>query len=183
MENQFSFIAGENGSWEIQTINNIAGHNLPIAKRLNIVNKSVTDLSSEDVWILRGFTSNTRYAERHEIEQLKSIQPVLSRVEASCAAMIAIKKNAVWWDLAQDERRAIFENQSHHNAIGMDYLPAIARKLHHSRDLGEPFDFITWFEFPPEHLSTFDHLLTRLRATTEWQYIEREVEVRLKRLD
>jgi hypothetical protein len=32
-------------------------------------------------------------------------------------------KTAAWWDLAQDERRAIFEEQSRHIGIGMEYLP------------------------------------------------------------
>ncbi len=81
--------------------------------------------------------------------------------------------------MPQDERRAIFEEQSHHTAIGLDYLPAIARRLHHCRDLGEPFDFLTWFEFAPEHKSTFNELLTRLRASKEWAYVEREVEIQL----
>ena len=34
--------------------------------------------------------------------------------------------------------------------VGLDYLPGVARKLYHSRDLGEEFDFLTWFEFEPE---------------------------------
>ena len=65
----------------------------------------------------------------------------------------------------------------------MDYLPAVARKLYHSRDLGEPFDFLTWFEFAEESADEFETLLTRLRATEEWRYVEREVDVRLRRAD
>ena len=42
--------------------------------------------------------------------------------------------------MPQDERRQIFEEQSHHTEIGLAYLPEIARQLHHSRDLGEPFE-------------------------------------------
>lgn len=84
-----------------------------------------------------------------------------------------------WWELPQDERRAIFEEESHHTEIGLDYLPAVARRLHHCRDLGEPFDFLTWFEFAPEHSAAFDELLMRLRASKEWAYVEREVEIRL----
>jgi hypothetical protein len=57
----------------------------------------------------------------------------------------------------------------------------VARKLHHSRDLGEPFDFLTWFEFSPRDEAAFDALLARLRSTEEWRYVEREVEVRLER--
>ena len=73
------------------------------------------------------------------------------------------------------------EEQSHHIAIGLDYLPAVARRLHHSRDLGEPFDFLTWFEFAADDEAQFDHMLERLRATPEWRYVDREVEVRLTR--
>jgi chlorite dismutase len=92
------------------------------------------------------------------------------------------QKTAQWWDLSQDERREIFEETSHHNEIGMDYLPAVARQLHHCRDIGEPFDFLTWFEFAPEHTQAFEALLERLRVTREWSYVEREVDIRLTRL-
>lgn len=68
-----------------------------------------------------------------------------------------------------------------HTQIGLAYLPAVARKLHHCRDLGEPFDFLTWFEFAPQHGKAFDELLARLRDTLEWSYVEREVEIRLLR--
>lgn len=83
--------------------------------------------------------------------------------------------------MTQDERRAIFENQSHHTATGLKYLPAIARRLHHCRDLptSEPFDFLTWFEFAERDAKLFDQLLLELRQTEEWKYVEREVEIRL----
>ena len=83
--------------------------------------------------------------------------------------------------MAQDERRAIFEESSHHTASGLDYLPQIARRLHHGRDLGEPFDFVTLFEYAPEHEAMFDDMLARLRATPEWTFIDREVDIRLDR--
>ncbi len=110
-------------------------------------------------------------------------QEGLGRPDANCAVLIPIKKSAAWWALTQDARRKIFEEHSHHNQIGMDYLPAIARRLHHCRDLSEiePFDFLTWFEFAEKDTVEFDKLLARLRATEEWKYVEREVEVRVKR--
>lgn len=89
---------------------------------------------------------------------LRARQEGLDRRQATHAALIPIKKSAAWWDLAQDDRRAIFEETSQHTAIGMEYLPAIARRLHHSRDLGEPFDFLTWFEFAPADEPAFDRL-------------------------
>jgi len=64
---------------------------------------------------------------------------------------------------------------------GVEYLPAVARRLHHGRDLGEPFDFLTWFEFAPEHAAAFDELVLRLRETEEWTYVEREIDLRLAR--
>ena len=63
--------------------------------------------------------------------------------------------------------------------IGLAYLPEISRQLHHCRDLGEPFDFVTWFEFAPEHTDAFNKLLSRLRASKEWEFVEREVDIRL----
>jgi hypothetical protein len=58
----------------------------------------------------------------------------------------------------------------------------VARRLHHSRDLGEPFDFLTWFEFAPAAEAGFDELAAMLRATDEWGFVEREVDIRLERL-
>ena len=75
----------------------------------------------------------------------------------------------------------IFEESSHHVATGLEYLPEIARRLHHGRDLGEPFDFLTWFAFAPEHAPAFEELVDRLRQTEEWTYVEREIAIRLFR--
>jgi hypothetical protein len=59
----------------------------------------------------------------------------------------------------------------------------VARRLHHCRDLTEdaPFDFLTWFEFTPGDAVAFDEMLHRLRETAEWRYVEREVDVRLRK--
>ena len=95
--------------------------------------------------------------------------------------LIPIRKADAWWELSQDERRAVFEARSRHIAIGAQYLPAIARRLYHARDLGAPFDFLTWFELGDADVGAFDELLGRLRETEEWQYVVREVEVRVTR--
>ena len=83
--------------------------------------------------------------------------------------------------MTQDERRTIFENQSKHVTVGMKYLPAIARRLHHCRDLGdsEPFDFLTLFDFTKEDEKAFDDMLAELRASEEWKFIDREVDIRM----
>jgi chlorite dismutase len=85
--------------------------------------------------------------------------------------------------LPQDERRRIFEERSHHIEIGLQYLPVIARRLYHCRDLSteEPFDFLTWFEYRPSDVTAFDDLVAKLRASEEWRYVNREVDIRLTR--
>ena len=181
MSNTYAFIGGDHGPWRVVRITAARGPGIEAVHALNAVNEPFAALPAGARWVLRGFTSNVRYATRDETARLKAAQPSLDRPEASCAALIPIRKNAGWWNLAQDERRRIFEETSRHTAIGLEYLPAIARRLHHSRDLGEPFDFLTWFEFAPENTAAFDDLVARLRATEEWNYVEREVDIRLVR--
>lgn len=109
----------------------------------------------------------------------------LGRPEATCAALIPIRKNLAWWALTQDERQDVFEKQSSHAELGLQYFPTLARRLHHCRDLSEnePFDFLTWFEYAPPDEAAFNELLARLRATEEWKYVEREVDIRFIRED
>ncbi|MDQ3502276.1 MAG: chlorite dismutase family protein, partial [Actinomycetota bacterium] len=101
------------------------------------------------------------------------------RPEATRAALIPISKSSAWWALPQDERREIFEERSHHIATGLAYLPAIARRLHHGRDLGEPFDFLTWFEYASADADAFEDLVARLRRIEHWRYVTREVDILL----
>ena len=169
--------------WRVVDIRGIVGAGLEPVERLNIVNDAVTKLPSDSAWVLQSFTSNIRYAKRDEVDTLRAVQPGLNRSEAISAVLIPIKKTAQWWEMAQDERRKIFEEESHHTAVGLEYLPGVARRLLHCRDLGEPFDFLTWFEFAPEHTQAFDELLIRMRASKEWDYVERDVEIRLERDD
>ena len=113
-------------------------------------------------------------------------QPPLNRPTADRAALIPIRKTPSWWALAQDERRNIMTAGGHITPIGTAALPAVARRLHHCRELGTveepPFDFLTWFEYSAEDEPVFDTLLANLRATPEWEYVDREVEVRLTRV-
>ncbi|MCR2747439.1 chlorite dismutase family protein [Limnobacter parvus] len=179
MNNHYSFIGGFEGQWQVNRCEAVIGEPIEPVQKLNVVNAPASQLTQRGTWVLQGFTSNVRYAERHEIAQLRARQEGLNRPTSTCAALIPIKKSPEWWALSQDERRAIFEAQSHHTEIGLAYLPEIARQLHHSRDLGEPFDFLTWFEFAPEHTAAFDELLVKLRASEEWKYVEREIDIRL----
>ena len=181
MNTFFDFIGSNSGEWKVTGIQTIVGQPIAFVTHLNVVPSSIVK-QNNGTWTLKGFRSNLRYTEKHEKEQLNAIQADLGRGEATFAALIPIRKNAAWWDLAQDERRKIFENQSHHTEIGLEYLPAIARKLYHCRDIGEPFDFLTWFEYAPEHETDFEKLLAQLRASDEWEYVDWEVDIRLKRV-
>ena len=162
----------------IESISAVKGESLAAAERL-AVHEDGEEPSA--TWVLRGVTSNERYVTRAEHDRLAAVQEGLGRPEATRAALIPIRKTDEWWTLSQDERRRIFEESSRHVAVGLEYLPAIARRLHHSRDLGEPFDFLTWFEFAPEHAAAFEELVRRLRATEEWRFVEREIDIRLER--
>jgi chlorite dismutase len=159
----------------------VRGEPLARVGRLQIVSGAVSKPADGALWALRGVTSNTRYTTHPEKDQLTAKQAPIGRAEATQAALIPIRKNAAWWELPQDERRHIFEESSHHTRIGLKYLPAIARRLHHCRDLGtnEPFDFLTWFEYGPQSAAAFEDLVSELRVTEEWKFVEREIDIRL----
>jgi hypothetical protein len=177
-----AFVAANTGTWSIERLETVAGEPLASAARLEVVEGSAAARPAGDaVWVLRGVVSNQRYVTRGEHSELAARQEPLGRAGSTRAALIPVTKSEAWWDLAQDERRQIFEESSHHVATGLEYLPAVARRLHHGRDLGEPFDFLTWFEFAPEHQAAFEELVPRLRATEEWTYVEREIDIRLAR--
>jgi chlorite dismutase len=181
----FSFVGGSSGDWTVTGMTTIVGDSLSGVSRLAIVGGAVDDTHVGTVWCLRGITSNERYVTAQEKAQLVAKQEKLDRPSATRAALIPIRKIAEWWSLPQDERRRIFEERSHHTGIGLNYLPAIARRLHHCRDLGvpEPFDFLTWFEFAPADENAFDDLVAALRGTEEWRYVDREIDIRLTRYD
>jgi hypothetical protein len=182
----FSFIGGDVGEWRVRSITAVTGESLPAAPRLKVVAGAAPALSGSTdtpAWVLQGVTSNERYVTRPEKEQLVAKQAAIGRPTATHAALIPIRKSAAWWTLTQDERRSLFEEQSHHIQIGLKYLPAIARRLHHCRDLEtkEPFDFLTFFDYAEADEPAFNDMLAQLRAIKEWTFIDREVDIRLVR--
>lgn len=174
-----AFVGGPSGQWRVNSIETISGEGLPDATALSVLEGQAPASGDVAAWILRGVVSNARYVTSSEQQALRSTQAGLGRRSATSGVLIPIRKSPAWWELPQDERRAIFEERSHHVAIGMTGLPAVARRLHHSRDLGEPFDFLTWFEFAPEDASVFDSVLDQLRTSEEWRFVDREVEIRV----
>jgi chlorite dismutase len=177
-----TFAGGEAGVWHVAELRPIVGEPLPSVARLAMLERAAPEPFAQvagSAWQLRGVTSHERYVQAEEQAALGSRQPPLGRPEATRAALIPITKAPAWWALPQDERRAIFEERSRHIATGLRYLPAVARRLHHGYDLGEPFDFLTWFEYAPADAAAFEELVALLRATEEWRYVVREVDLRL----
>lgn len=175
-----SFLGAEQGPWKITSMQTLIGAPLPEANCLNIQQGAITpDHDSDAKWVLHGFISNLRYTHRSEKTMLDEHSKPLGRPEYNAAALIPIQKSKEWWNLAQDERRRIFEEDSKHIQQSAEFLTFIARQLHHSKDLGEGFDFLTWFEFSSEHTEQFDALCAILRKTEEWQYVTREIDIRL----
>jgi hypothetical protein len=141
-----TFAGGNIGAWQIIRMDTLIGEPLPPAERLAL-HVDGDRLAEQGVsWRLRGAISHHRYVTRAEQQRLAAVQPTLGRAGATCAALLPIRKNAAWWALPQDERRAIFEEQSAHIALGLRALPVVARPLHQARDQDEPVDFMSWVE-------------------------------------
>ncbi len=175
-----AFVAGTEGLWRIDGILAPKGDTLPPAARLAVVDGDGAE-GAEGRWALRGMVAHGESTHEAEDEALVAKQEPLGRPEARCAALIAVRKSPAWWALSLEERRAVVEDRSHHTAVGLEYLPAIARRMHHAHELNEPFDVLSWFEYAPADQDAFDELVGRLRDTAEWSFVEREVDVRVTR--
>jgi hypothetical protein len=177
----FTFTGGEAGEWLVVSQRTLSGAPIAAVPRVAMVPGIVTEVAPGAAWTLRGVATNDRYTTRAEKTELIKRQAQIGRPEATCAALILMRKNADWWALTQDERRAILEDQSHHIAIGLRYLPAVARRLLHCRDLGtnELFDFLGFLDYARADAEAFDEMLEQLRSTKEWTFMEREIDIRL----
>lgn len=173
-----SFVAGSEGLWRIDGILAPKGETLPRAARLAVVEGDGAE-GAGGRWALRGTVGPAVDANEDEVDALAAKQEPLGRPEARCAALIAVRKSPAWWAMTHDERRAVIEERP--PVVGLDELPAIARRLHHAHELSEPFDLLTWFEYAPDDQDAFDELVGRRRETEEWAFVEREVDVRVTR--
>lgn len=181
VQNTITTFAGtDKGDWKVSSMEAIIGESMPNCNYLNKISED--RVLENNIWVLKGFTSNLRYTQRTEKEVLDKKPSILNKQENTCAAFIPIRKNEEWWLFTQDERRQIIAENSKHIEIGTKYLTTISRQLFHSRDIGEEFDFLTWFEFSPNNISLFNELLEALRSTEEWKYVDREIDIRLEKV-
>jgi len=181
VETLFNYVGGGSGSWRITQIGIHSGLPLKPATHLDISNGRLDQAPVGAAWMFHGIVSNTRYVTSENRDSQDSRPPSFYGSEATCAALIPIRKSAAWWNLARNERREIVESRTRHVATGLKFLPWIARRLQYSRNPGEPFDFVTWFEYSPRDARIFDDLAGALRSSEEWRYVEREIDIRLVR--
>jgi len=126
----------------------------------------------------------TRAAERPEIAPA----PPLDTLTAH-AVVIPISKKNSWWALAHDERNHLFRGAGKgdgHVNVGRPYASRLFRKLYQGRGVpGAGWDFVTYFEFEPAIADDFQALVAGLRdpaRNPEWETVERETEIWLKRV-
>jgi hypothetical protein len=179
----FSFIGGAGGDWSVLSQRTLSGAPIATVQRIAMVKGMPSESPSDAAWMFRGVATNDRYTTASEKAALSNLQVPIGRVSSTRAALILMRKTDAWWALAQDERRAILEEESHHIAIGMKYLPAVSRRLLHCRDLGsdEQFDFIGFLDYAATDEPAFDEMIARLRSTREWSFMEREIDIRLEK--
>ena len=175
------FVGGPVGEWQVNSQCTLQGPPIASIPRVAVVRGDRAELPADSSWLLRGIATNDRYTTGAEKAELVKRQARIGRPEATSVALILLRKNVGWWALAQDERRAILEEQSHHIAIGLRYLPTVARRLLHCRDLGtdEPFDFLGFLDYAPADAAAFDDMLGELRSTREWAFMDREIDIRM----
>ena len=114
------FIGGSGGPWRVTQMTTVLGAGLaPVATIQPRAASLLPATAPQQHWALKGVASHLRYAERAERAALTAVQPPLHRAEATCAALIPLRKSAAWWALAQDERRAIFETSAHPTQLGL----------------------------------------------------------------
>jgi hypothetical protein len=46
-------------------------------------------------------------------------------------------------------------------------------------ETSQPFDFLGFLDYAPKDEPAFDEMLGQLRATKEWTFIDREIDIRL----
>jgi hypothetical protein len=111
------FAGGDAGRYRVEHMVCVRGEALPVVTRVAVHERTPPPADAAASWLLSGSTGHVRYVEQCEKAALAAVQPALGRPEATRAALIPIRKSDAWWELAQDERRALLEPRSHHIAI------------------------------------------------------------------
>lgn len=180
-----TFVGGKTGRLLVVSHTTISGEPIERVDAVDMIAGFVKEPPAEAIWTLRGVATNDRYTTRAEKTTLIRKQAPIGRPEAILSALVLLRKRSEWWALTQDERREILEEDLHHIAIGLRYLPAVARRLLHCRDLEDqaPFDFLAYLDYAPVDGVAFDDMMDLFRKTKEWAFMDREIDIRLARID
>lgn len=134
---------------------------------------------------LLGVVQHAQYQNSSETGELATIpRPAPGFV----SVIIPLSKSAEWWALGHAERAKLFRSDGArgHIQVGRPHVKRIHRRLYHARYLpNSRWDFITYFEFDPAHTDDFRTLVAGLRdqkRNPEWNFVERESEVWLKKI-
>lgn len=136
--------------------------------------------------VLHGVAQHLGYTDGEQKRALdEASRKELEAGADTVAVLIPMRKESAWWSQPMDARRAHFrrEGGGDHTAIGLPYARTIYRKLYHCRYLEAQtgYDFLTYFEFPSTEIDTFRALLSALRATPEWAFVDREWELWMRK--
>jgi hypothetical protein len=135
---------------------------------------------------LVGVTQQLVYTRSGERAELATTSP--PGADAICV-LIPVTKSEAWWQLALDERDALFRGGGRpgHVELGLPLARTLLRKLYHGRPLpGAGWDLLAYLECAPSERTQFEELLAALRdpeRNPEWGYVEREAEIWLTRAD
>jgi hypothetical protein len=179
-EAQYNYVGASTGPWLVRQMNALRGSALSPVSHLDIVKGPLCRTPTGAAWVLSGLVRNTRYVSREE-RDLRGVNRMGGQhVDAApCAALIVVRRSPDWWELGHQARREILESRKVDFTSGLQYLSGVVRRWQHRRDLSEQFDYVTWFEYEPRDSAAFDDLLAAWRASEEWNYVDRECDVRL----
>jgi hypothetical protein len=178
-ENLFHYIGGTTGSWRVSTIASISGMPLPPVTHIDIAHGALDRAPAGANWVLHCIASNTRFVTREEPRRLPSDPPRMGRFSESCAALVLVRKSRGWWNLGLSEQQQMLEVPSRNIRGRLSFLPAMMRRMQYRTNVREPFDFVTWFEYAPQDASIFDDLVTAMRSSEDWHYVEREIVIKM----
>ena len=150
---------GASGAWQVDRIDPVRGPSLDRVARVAVFDGAAAiaaGSTADAAWILRGTTGHVRYLEQHE--NRAGVDPARPRSPGGDARRADPDPQGRRVVGARAGRAAGASRGSARatSRSACATCPRLRGACYHSRELGEPFDFLTWFEFAPEHASAFE---------------------------
>lgn len=145
--------------------------------------EAATPMAAQAPIVFQGVTGTAQYTDPKASYAAANGRPAVpAEIGPVLAVLIPLRKTASWYSLTHEERKALIPA---HVDIGVPFIPAIHRRLFHSREHSKDYDFLTYFEFPAADEPQFRQLCQALRnpkRNPEWAYIDRDCEIWLTKL-